>query len=261
MASAHPSWFDFLAVEAHKPYFSELRARVVAERERFEVYPPPGLVMSAFSTPLGDIRAVIVGQDPYHGPGQAHGLAFSVPDGVAPPPSLRRIVEELCEDVGPRAAPRDSLDRPIGNLTAWGQNVLMLNACLTVRRGEPGSHRQLLRKRLPEPFPGSDLGWETFTAAMLRVVTALPQPIAWLAWGGEARGIVTDAFGIRLRGEETIVQRAGHAPHLILTTGHPSPLSTGGAFAPFRGSVSAQESIRARERARAPGVSDVDWRL
>ena len=102
MASAHPSWFDFLAVEAHKPYFSELRARVVAERERFEVYPPPGLVMSAFSTPLGDIRAVIVGQDPYHGPGQAHGLAFN---GVAPPPSLQRIRDELYDDIGPRGAP------------------------------------------------------------------------------------------------------------------------------------------------------------
>lgn len=253
MSLVHPSWFDFLAVEAHKPYFSELRARVVAERDRFEVYPPPGLAMSAFATPLHDIRAVIVGQDPYHGPGQAHGLAFSVPRGVAPPPSLQRILDEFREDVGTSPS--------VGDLTAWGRNVLMLNACLTVRRGEPGSHRQLLKKRLPEPFPGRDLGWETFTAAMLRVVAVLPQPIAWLAWGGEARNIVADAFGIHLRNEETIVQRPGYAPHLILTSGHPSPLSTGGAFAPFRGSRPFSRANAFLRAYGAPGVTDVDWRL
>ena len=162
-------WASALQEELADPYWSRLQAFVAEQRAAHTVFPPREQVFSAFHlTPLAQVRGVILGQDPYHGPGQAHGLCFSVPDGVPKPPSLRKVHRALSEDLKVEA-PRS------GDLSSWArQGVLLLNTTLTVRQGEPNSHR--------------GRGWERFTDAVVRAVSREhSRPVIFALWGGAAR--------------------------------------------------------------------------
>lgn len=213
-----PSWQARVGAELEKPYFRKLRAFVDEERRRATVYPPEGEVFTALErTPYERVRVMILGQDPYHGPGQAHGLAFSVRPGVRPPPSLVNIFKEL----------RDEMGCPVPNhgcLFHWAdQGVLLLNAVLTVRDGEPNSHK--------------GKGWETFTDAVIRALAQREDPVVFVLWGGYAAK------------KESLIG----APHFIRKSAHPSPLSARRGFfgsTPF--------TIINRELKRA-GKEPVDW--
>lgn len=212
-----PSWKARLEDEFREAYMVELR-RFLLERKRSGavVYPPGPLIFNALdSTPFDRVEVVILGQDPYHGPGQAHGLCFSVPDGVSPPPSLLNIFREIRDDLG--AAPPTS-----GNLQFWAeQGVLLLNAVLTVERGRAGAHQ--------------GKGWERFTD---RVVSELDQGrdgLVFLLWGSYAtkKGAMID----RKR-------------HLVLTAPHPSPLSAHRGF--FGCRHFSQANAWLQQQGRAP---------
>ncbi|MBD5237938.1 MAG: uracil-DNA glycosylase [Bacteroidales bacterium] len=191
-------WKDALQDEFAKEYFQRLTEIVRAEysNSALNVYPPASKIFAAFDQcPFNDVKVVIIGQDPYHGPGQANGLSFSVNDGVAIPPSLRNIFKEINQDTG---APIPSS----GDLTRWAkQGVLLLNSSLTVREHQPKSH--------------SGIGWETFTDAAIRALNEKRENIVFLLWGSDAikRGAMID----RNR-------------HLVLQSVHPSPLSASRGF-------------------------------
>jgi uracil-DNA glycosylase len=193
----HESWLDVLGDELEQPYMAELRSflvREVAAGRRF--YPPADRVFNAFAlTPFDAVRVVVLGQDPYHGPGQAMGLCFSVPPGVPPPPSLQNIHTELERDLG--------LARPSsGDLTPWAERgVLLLNAVLTVSPGRAASH--------------AGNGWERFTDRAIRELSERRDGIVFLLWGryAQQKGAVVDA-----------------ARHHVLTSAHPSPLSASNGF-------------------------------
>ena len=185
------SWQGALAGETAKPYFAQLAEFVAAERAAHQVFPPSGEVFSALeSTPYGQVKVLLLGQDPYHDDNQAHGMCFSVKRGVRVPPSLRNVYKELGTDLGLPAPDH-------GNLQAWAdQGVLLLNAVLTVRAHEANSHK--------------GKGWETFTDAVIRAVDEQPDPVVFVLWGGYAKKklplIDTDR-------------------HAVVQMGHPSPLS------------------------------------
>ena len=194
-------WGALLEKEWEKPYFAALEKRVDAARAAAEVYPPEAETFRAFAlTPPEAVRVVILGQDPYHEPHQANGLAFSVREGVAVPPSLRNIYRELNDDLG--------VDGPAhGDLTPWaGQGVLLLNAVLTVERAKANAHK--------------DWGWQKFTDAVIAAVAGLPQPVAFVLWGAQA-------------GKKAAAAAASPYPRLVLQGPHPSPLS---AYRGFFGS-------------------------
>lgn len=197
-----PSWQDALQDELQKPYLLSLRAFVEKERALHPdtIYPPKELVFNAFwKTPFKQVKAVIVGQDPYHGPGQAHGLSFSVPEGVPPPPSLQNIFKEIQTDTHQPSQCKE-------NLTPWAkQGVLLLNAILTVRKGEPLSHQKK--------------GWEQFTDAVIRKLTESPAPLVFLLWGKYAQDKYLNAMS-----------PDKHFPHLVLKAPHPSPFSAHSGF-------------------------------
>jgi uracil-DNA glycosylase len=161
-----PDWAKVLGDELRQPYWAELLGFVAAERTKNEVYPAPQDVFAAFkATPFEDVRVVILGQDPYFNPGEATGLAFAVPDGTPIPPSLRNILAELQSDVGVTAR---------SDLTGWArQGVLLLNTTLTVLQGEANSHE--------------GHGWETFTDAVIRAISARKENVVFVLWGGAAR--------------------------------------------------------------------------
>ena len=214
------SWQARVGAELQKPYFHELRDFVEQERRRATVYPPEDEVFTALElTPYEQVRVMILGQDPYHGPGQAHGLAFSVRPGVRPPPSLANIFKEL----------KAEMDCPVpnnGSLAAWAeQGVLLLNAVLTVREGEPNSHR--------------GKGWETFTDAVIRVLAEREDPVVFVLWGGYAAK------------KEALIG----APHYVHRSAHPSPLS---AKRGFFGSKPFTTINRELERV---GKAPVEWCL
>jgi uracil-DNA glycosylase len=214
------SWQAHVGAELEKPYFHTLRQFVDDERRRATVYPPEDEVFTALErTPYDRVKVMILGQDPYHGPGQAHGLAFSVRPGVRPPPSLANIFRELKAEMG-CPVPKN------GSLVPWAeQGVLLLNAVLTVREGEPNSHK--------------GKGWETFTDAVIRALAARPDPVVFVLWGGYAAK------------KEALIG----APHFIHKSAHPSPLSAKRGFfgsTPF--------SIINRELRRA-GHAPVEWCL
>ncbi len=190
------SWGELLAEEFSKPYFSELVAFVRQEYAHGTCYPPGGLIFNAFNqTPFPQVRVVILGQDPYHGPGQAHGLCFSVTDGVPFPPSLKNIFTEIQTETG---APMPQS----GNLTRWAQQgVFLLNTCLSVRAHEAFSH--------------SGHGWETFTDAVIRLLSARKEHLVFLLWGAPAgrKAALIDS-----------------SRHLVLQSAHPSPLSAHRGF-------------------------------
>ncbi len=189
-------WNPILSEEFAKPYWAELQAFVASEREQHTVYPPHDEVFRALHlTSYADTRVMILGQDPYHGPGQANGLAFSVADGITIPPSLRNIYAELETDLG--------VTRPAhGNLEAWARNgVLLLNATLTVRARTAASHQRQ--------------GWETFTDRVLEAVNAKTTPVVFVLWGASAR-----------RKKD----RIDTSHHVVIESPHPSPLSARGGF-------------------------------
>lgn len=186
-----PSWKKQLSNEFEKPYFQHLIDFVKAEYKAGKCYPPGQQIFAAFDyCPFDKLEVVILGQDPYHGPKQAHGLCFSVNDGIPFPPSLRNIFEEIKTDIG-KPVPQS------GNLERWAkQGVLLLNATLTVREGQAGSHQ--------------GKGWETFTDAVIKKISDEKENVVFLLWGGYAKK----------KGE--LVDRL---KHLVLESGHPSPLS------------------------------------
>ncbi|OEU89532.1 uracil-DNA glycosylase [Streptomyces oceani] len=185
------SWQDVLGAEVAKPYFEELTGFVARERDRGPVYPPRGEVFAALeATPFDRVRVLVLGQDPYHGEGQGHGLSFSVRPGVRTPPSLRNIYRELHDEYG-HPVPDN------GYLLPWAQQgVLLLNAVLTVRAGEANSHK--------------GKGWETFTDAVIRAVSERAEPAVFVLWGAYARKKLP-----------LIDQRR----HAVVQGAHPSPLS------------------------------------
>lgn len=188
-------WNPVLRAEFDKPYWNELRAFVAGERDRGVVYPPEDEVFAALHlTPLARTRVVVLGQDPYHGPRQAHGLCFSVRRGVPIPPSLANIYKELHADLGASIPSH-------GDLSHWArQGVLLLNATLTVRAGQAASHQ--------------GKGWERFTDEVLGVVDGLPHPVVFILWGASAR-----------RKKNLIDPR-----HTVIESAHPSPLSAANGF-------------------------------
>jgi uracil-DNA glycosylase len=186
-----PSWKHVLAPEFEKPYFKDLIAFIKTEYASGRCYPPGQQIFAAFDhCPFDKVSVVLIGQDPYHGPKQAHGLCFSVNDGIAFPPSLRNIFEEIRQDLGQPIPQTGSLER-------WAkQGVLLLNATLSVRESQAGSHQ--------------GKGWETFTDAVIKTVSDKKDNVVFLLWGGYAKkkGALID-----------------HSKHLVLESGHPSPLS------------------------------------
>ena len=193
----HESWLAPLQPEFDQPYMAELKQFLLAEREAGKrIFPPgPHWFRALDLTPLDEVKVVILGQDPYHGPGQAHGLCFSVPDGIRPPPSLVNIYKELESDLG--------IARPAhGFLEHWArQGVLLLNSVLTVEMGLAASHR--------------DRGWERFTDAVIARVNARPEPVVFMLWGSYAQKKAAFVDSSR---------------HLVLKAPHPSPLSAHSGF-------------------------------
>lgn len=211
------SWKSCLESEFKKPYFEALTTFIKQDIKKHTIYPPGKLIFNAFDKcSFENTRVVILGQDPYHGPGQANGLAFSVANGIPTPPSLKNIFKEIKEDLG-KPIPQS------GNLERWAeQGVLLLNASLTVRKGEAGSH--------------SGKGWEKFTDAVIRLVSEEKEHVVFMLWGKKAqqKGAVID-----------------REKHLVLTSPHPSPLARG-----FNGN---RHFSQANDYLRQHGKSEIEW--
>ena len=214
-------WNPLLRGEFEQPYWNELQTFVRQERSRHTVYPPADEVFAAIHlTPYADTKVVILGQDPYHGPNQAHGLCFSVRRGVAVPPSLANIYKELQTDLGIAPAKH-------GNLQQWAeQGVLLLNATLTVRANQAGSHQ--------------NKGWETFTDQVLRVVDDKHDPVVFVLWGSYARK------------KKALIDTTRHT---IIESPHPSPLSAHNGF------FGTKPFSRANAALEAGGRQPIDWQL
>ena len=191
-----PSWLNILASEFEQPYFAGLKTFLLEEKRLYTVYPPGSLIFNAFAhTPFYKVKAVILGQDPYHGKGQAHGLCFSVPGGVPPPPSLINMYKEIHNDLG--IAPSAS-----GNLECWAdRGVFLLNATLTVRASTAGSHQ--------------NKGWETFTDKVIQTLSSSRENLVFMLWGNYARA------------KKYLINTQ---KHLVLEAAHPSPFSVHNGF-------------------------------
>lgn len=212
-------WRLMLTEEFQSSYFLELKKYLIEEKKQYTIYPPSREIFSAFDlTPFEAVKVVILGQDPYHGPGQAHGLCFSVKHGVKTPPSLQNIYKELNTDLG-LSVPNH------GYLESWAkQGVLLLNAVLTVRRGQAGSHQ----KR----------GWERFTDAAIRCLSENRSNLVYILWGNYARA------------KKSLIDQD---KHLILEAAHPSPFSANNGF------FGCQHFSKANDYLQRHGKSPVDW--
>lgn len=222
----HPDWLARIGGEFDAPYMAQLKAFLAAERAAGKtIYPAPSQWFAALdATPPDAVRVVILGQDPYHGPGQAHGLCFSVQPGVRVPPSLANIYKEMHSDLGIAPARH-------GHLAPWAaQGVLLLNAVLTVEGGQAASHQ--------------GRGWERFTDAVVAAVAACPKPTVFLLWGSHAQRKAAAVPGL-----------GDGSPHLVLRAPHPSPLSAHTGFFGSRPFSQANAFLAAHRR----GV--IDWRL
>lgn len=215
------SWKKVLWDEFQQPYFAELKQFLQAEKRAHTVYPPGPMIFNAFNkTPFDKVKVVIIGQDPYHEEGQAHGLCFSVQDGIPHPKSLINIFKELSEDVG-MTIPQS------GNLEKWtAQGVFLLNATLTVRAHEAGSHQ--------------NHGWERFTDAAIRKLSEQREGLVFLLWGNYAKQ------------KEVIIDTT---KHYILSTVHPSPLSA------HRGFFGCRHFSKTNEILKKLGKAEIDWQL
>ena len=213
------SWKTHLQPEFEKDYFRTLTEFVKSEYSQYQIFPPGKLIFNAFNLcPFDKVKVVIIGQDPYHGPGQAHGLCFSVNDGVPFPPSLVNIFKEIKADIG--------TDAPTtGNLTRWAeQGVLLLNATLTVRAHQAGSHQ--------------NRGWEAFTDAAIRALAEEREHLVFILWGAYAQR--KGAFIDRNK-------------HLVLSSAHPSPLSA------YNGFFGNKHFTRANDYLKANGETEIIW--
>lgn len=215
------AWQTRLQLELDKPYFAALMQRVEEAYRTGTVYPPRQELFAAFRlTPPERVRVVILGQDPYHEPGQANGLSFSVAPGVRLPPSLRNIFEELRTDCG--VTPPDS-----GDLTPWAeQGVFLLNSSLSVQAGAAGSHQAF--------------GWQTFTDAVVAALAKLPQPVAFILWGAHAQ-------------KKAAIAQSSSYPRLVLQSPHPSPLSA------YRGFFGSRPFSAVNEFLVQHGEAPVRW--
>ncbi len=213
------SWKKHLAPEFQKEYFKKLTDFVREEYHTTRIYPPGNLIFNSFNLcPFDKVKVVIIGQDPYHGPGQAHGLCFSVNDGVQFPPSLQNIFKEIKSDIG-------SPIPTTGNLTRWAQQgVLLLNATLTVREHQAGSHQKK--------------GWEEFTDAAIQSLANEKEHLVFILWGAYAQK--KGAFIDRER-------------HLVLSSAHPSPLSA------YNGFFGNRHFSRTNEYLVANGETPIEW--
>lgn len=220
MVKIDPSWLEVLRPQFKAPYFAELKQFLVAERQQYTCYPKGGDIFAAFDrTPFDKVKVVILGQDPYHEPGQAMGLCFSVPQGIAVPPSLVNIIKEINSDLG--------VNVPLtgGDLSGWAeQGVLLLNATLTVRAHQAGSHQRH--------------GWELFTDTAIRELSQRRSGIVFLLWGSYA--IAKSQF-------------IDKGKHHILTAPHPSPLSA------YRGFFGCRHFSKTNELLAAQGQQPIDW--
>ena len=214
-------WNPVLRSEFDEPYWRELRSFVAAERSAATIYPPHDDVFAALHlTSYAATRVLVLGQDPYHGPGQAHGLCFSVRHGVRVPPSLANIHRELHDDLGVPVPEH-------GNLESWARNgVLLLNATLTVRAGQAGSHQ--------------GKGWETFTDRVIRAVDAKSEHVVFVLWGNSARR------------KRTLIDVSRHT---VIESPHPSPLSA------HQGFFGSKPFSQANAALIAHGQAPIDWTL
>ncbi|MDO4823013.1 MAG: uracil-DNA glycosylase [Bacteroidales bacterium] len=213
------SWAPLLADEFEKPYFQTLISFVRSEYSQYRCFPPGSLIFNAFNTtPYDKVKVVLLGQDPYHEPGQAHGLCFSVNDGIPFPPSLVNIFKEIQTDIG---TPVPSS----GNLTRWAQQgVLLLNATLTVREHQAGSHQRR--------------GWETFTDSVIRLLSDTRENLVFILWGGYAQ---SKSYLIDGR------------KHLVLSSAHPSPLSA------YRGFFGNHHFSLTNQYLISKGIEPIKW--
>ena len=216
-----PGWLEVLRSEFDNPYFIELKSFLLEEKKMYHVYPPGNRIFAAFDhTPFSKVKVVVLGQDPYHGDGQAHGLCFSVPDGIALPPSLQNIYKELNTDLGIPVARS-------GNLEKWAdQGVLLLNATLTVRANQAGSHQRR--------------GWENFTDEVIRQLSARHTGLVFILWGSYAQA------------KEAMIDTS---KHFILKAVHPSPLSV------YRGFFGCRHFSKTNELLSKAGKETIDWNL
>ena len=214
-----PSWQQQLQEEFDKPYFANLVAYVKQEYARHVVYPPGRLIFNAFDQcPFDQVKVVLIGQDPYHEPGQAHGLCFSVNDGIPFPPSLQNIFKEIHDDMGV-PAPQS------GNLTRWArQGILLLNATLTVRAHQAGSHQRQ--------------GWETFTDAVIHLLSERREHLVFILWGSYAQG------------KRSLIDASRHC---VLCSAHPSPLSA------YRGFFGNHHFSLTNQYLKSKGKEEIKW--
>ncbi len=214
-----PSWKEQLQTEFDKPYFAQLAAFVKQEYATHSVYPPGKLIFNAFNQcPFNKVKVVLIGQDPYHEPGQAQGLCFSVNEGVTFPPSLNNIFKEIESDIG-TPVPKS------GDLTRWAkQGVLLLNATLTVREHEAGSHQKH--------------GWEEFTDAVIRTLSEKCENLVFILWGSYAQG------------KSSLIDSKKHC---ILRSAHPSPLSA------YRGFFGNHHFSLTNDYLRSKGIEEIKW--
>ena len=215
-------WQQILATEFEQPYYKKLQHFLAEEYEKQTIYPSKQQVLNALqTTPYSQVKVVLLGQDPYHGAGQAHGLSFSVQPGVPHPPSLRNMFQEL----------QDDLKVPVptsGSLLKWAeQGVLLLNTVLTVRAGEANSHK--------------GQGWEQFTDAIIKKLTEREEPVIFLLWGKPAQT------------KRKLIEQGVH--HIILQAPHPSPLSA------YRGFFGSKPYSRVNAALQTLGQDPIDWSL
>lgn len=213
------SWKQRLKLEFERPYFQALIDFVKHEYATQKIFPPGSLIFNAFNRcPFDELKVVIVGQDPYHGVGQANGLCFSVADHIMPPPSLKNIFKELNHDLNVPTPPN-------GNLERWAeQGILLLNATLTVRSSQPGSHQKK--------------GWEEFTDAVLKIISDQKEEVVFILWGAYAqkKGIVID-----------------ESKHLVLKAAHPSPYSANNGF------FGCKHFSKTNQYLNSKGLEQVNW--
>lgn len=214
------SWYEVLRSQFEAPYFAQLKEFLVAERSQHTCYPPGSLIFSAFDrTPFDQVKVVILGQDPYHEPGQAMGLCFSVPQGIRVPPSLVNIITEINADLG------TDIPKTCGDLSGWAeQGVLLLNATLTVRAHQAGSHQRH--------------GWEQFTDAAIEALSQQRSGIVFLLWGSYAIA------------KKSLIDTT---KHYVLTAPHPSPLSA------YRGFFGCRHFSQTNNLLIRQGQQPVDW--
>lgn len=217
------SWKEVLKDEFSKPYFQQIVVFLKTEKAAGKtIYPPGPLIFNAFNqTPFNKVTVVVLGQDPYHGNGQAHGLSFSVPNGVNPPPSLVNIFKEIQSDIGV------AMPKEYGNLTKWAeQGVLLLNAALTVRAGEPFSHAKI--------------GWAEFTDAVIRKISDEKEGVVFLLWGKFAQE------------KQALIDETRH---FVLKAAHPSP------FSADKGFFGCKHFSKTNDLLTRQGRSPIDWKL